>query len=199
MRSPLTLSSESGDAGSSVQNVGFVGPLPPVQAISPLSLGPLSVLTAGLPTNHGGGFPTSYPAAIEHESTILVVDDDPFVRCCVSAALEEAGHRVLQASSGEDAIRLAKDGSERIDLILTDVVMPNMKGDQVAEAVLETIPSAKILLMSGYSESDVLRLWTKKFNASMLPKPFSMRYLLGRVAEILRGDGPDRPPFNTYA
>ena len=88
-------------------------------------------------------------------ATILVVEDEPPLREVVRRILTEAGHEVLVASGGEEALEVVRDHPERIDLLLSDMVMPGMLGHQLAERLQELRPDIGVLYMSGFSESVV--------------------------------------------
>ncbi|HMH75900.1 MAG TPA: response regulator, partial [Candidatus Udaeobacter sp.] len=83
--------------------------------------------------------------------TILVVDDDPWVRVLARDVLAGEGYRVLEASDGQDAIRVAAEHPGPIHLLLTDVVMPQMSGPELAKRLVRSRPETKILCMSGYT------------------------------------------------
>lgn len=112
---------------------------------------------------------------------VLVVDDEPTVRKLVSAILASAGYAVILADSGESAIRLfAKRGSE-ITLLLTDVVAPGMSGPELAKHLTEASPHLKVLYMSGYYDSMVVRRFVLERGYPLLPKPFTAEKLLEAV------------------
>ena len=122
--------------------------------------------------------------------TILVVDDEEDIRTIVRQILAADGYTVLDAEDPHKALRLA--GQQHVDLLLTDVVMPLMRGTELAQRLLAVVPTAKVLLMSAYKVAEI--------TASGLPfltKPFTPDALLGRVRDLLR-DGPSpfsrRPP-----
>ena len=121
--------------------------------------------------------------------TLLVVDDDPDVRDLTAEILRERGYRILEAGSGEEAVRLAADYPRTIHLLLTDVLMPRMDGPTLAEMLRERRPELKVLFMTGYSgrslsaEDGELPSGTE-----VLAKPFTFDDLTGRVRSVL---GPD--------
>ena len=116
--------------------------------------------------------------------TILVVEDDASVATVVSGILRDRGYTVLEAREGEAALALLeKPGVARIDLLLTDVVMPRMSGPELAARLRERRPELKVLCMSGY-ESDGTQAW----RFEVLKKPFSPDELAERVRDVL-----DRP------
>ena len=122
--------------------------------------------------------------------TILLVDDEDDVRLVVRRMLEAKGYVVLDARDGHHALRIA--GREPIDLLLTDVVMPLMRGTELARRVRALVPSAKVLLMSAYKIAEITE--------SQLPfiaKPFTPEALTEKVGQLLRPSGSPftrRPP-----
>jgi CheY-like chemotaxis protein len=117
--------------------------------------------------------------------TILVVDDDAWVRVLARDVLAGEGYRVLEASDGQDAIRVAAEHPGPIHLLLTDVVMPGMSGPQVAEKLLERNPTLKILFTSGYAEDAIDSHGVLSPGAAFLGKPFSAAELAGKLRELL--------------
>jgi PAS domain S-box-containing protein len=121
----------------------------------------------------------------EHGSeTIMLVEDDERVRDLVKLMLEEKGYRVVAAGGAEEAERLC---SEEVDLLLTDVVMPEVNGRVLAERLSAAAPSMRILFMSGYSDEAVYRHGEISPNASFIEKPFTDRTLARKVREVLDG------------
>jgi two-component system, cell cycle sensor histidine kinase and response regulator CckA len=122
-------------------------------------------------------------AAAEHGSeTIMVVEDDESVRDLVRIMLETKGYNVLAAAGAEEAERLCTD---EVDLLLTDVVMPEVNGRALAERLALTSPSMRILFMSGYSDEAVYRHGEISPNAAFIEKPFTDRTLARKVREVL--------------
>jgi two-component system cell cycle sensor histidine kinase/response regulator CckA len=132
--------------------------------------------------------------------TILLVEDEPAVRQVTREALEMGGYRVLEADGPAAAEHIASDGTTEIDLLLTDVVMPGMNGPELARQVCESRPGLVTLFMTGYAESEVLRLATKDSTQRHIQKPFAVSGLLSRVADALatrwnRSDGVQAPQY----
>jgi CheY-like chemotaxis protein len=127
------------------------------------------------------------PAPSGHE-TILFVEDEGSVRQLVSAFLESRGYRVLVAADGVAATQAAHSHKDKIDLLLTDVVMPKLGGRELAEDLRRTIPSLKVLFLSGYIGGPVLHPSVHESGTAYVQKPFSMRLLATRIREVL--DGP---------
>jgi len=116
--------------------------------------------------------------------TILLVEDEREVRALVCDVLSDRGYRVLMADGPVEALRLASGTSEPIDLLVTDVVMPDMNGLALAERLLVDRPEMKVLYMTGYSNEVVLAHGTPQAGA-LIEKPFTPRELAGRVREAL--------------
>jgi len=133
-------------------------------------------------------------------TTILLVEDEPAVREVTREALEMGGYRVLEASGPREAARIANDQSARIDLLLTDVVMPEMSGPELARHICKSRPAMVIVFMSGYSESEVVHTAAHGVAHAHIQKPFTMHSLLSRVAQALAtkwnaGNSPRPPQF----
>jgi DNA-binding response OmpR family regulator len=113
--------------------------------------------------------------------TILVVDDEDDIRTVVRQMLTADGYLVLDAEDPNQALRLA--GQQHVDLLLTDVVMPLMRGTELAQRLLAVVPSAKVLLMSAYKVAEIAAS-----GHPFLAKPFTPDVLRERVREILRDE-----------
>jgi CheY-like chemotaxis protein len=109
--------------------------------------------------------------------TILVVEDQASLREVVARMLREAGYTVIETSDPEEAVQISRDHPKAIDLLLTDVIMPNITGPQLALRVLADRPKLKVLYMSGYPGQTV--------SPSLLLKPFSPQALAARIREVL--------------
>ncbi|MCK4559233.1 MAG: PAS domain S-box protein [Calditrichia bacterium] len=122
---------------------------------------------------------------------ILVVEDDHDVRYFASFALRNLGYTVLEAKSGKEALDLAKhyisseNGSENIDLMITDLIMPGMNGKVVAEKIVKLSDSIKIIYTSGYSEESINGENIVFDEAKFLQKPFTIKMLAEKVKKIL--------------
>ena len=118
-------------------------------------------------------------------ATILLVEDEMAVRNVTREALEMGGYRVLAADGAAAATHIARDAATSIDLLLTDVVMPGMNGPDLARLVRELRPELVTLFMTGYADSDVLRLAALEGPHKHIQKPFTVHSLLARVADAL--------------
>jgi hypothetical protein len=119
-------------------------------------------------------------------ATILLLEDDVTVQQLVSTMLKGAGYRVLAASTPADALRICAELTTHIDLLLTDMVLPEGDGVSVAEQAVALRPTLKVMFMSGYTEHPVLQ--SPSFNRSVpfLQKPFTKAQLTGKVREALQ-------------
>ena len=119
--------------------------------------------------------------------TILLVEDEPAVRRLVSQMLLRTGYTVLEAANGPEAIVLIAQCRDRIDLLLTDIVMPSMSGGELAERLSQDYPYMRVLFTSGYMDDSVVNEVVTR-GAQFLPKPFSPEALVRKVRDVL-----DRP------
>jgi CheY-like chemotaxis protein len=124
-------------------------------------------------------------AALRGSETVLLVEDQVAVRQFSRAVLESRGYRVLQASSGPDAIELAGQYPGVIHLLLTDVVLPSMNGRVLADALKMARPEIKVLYTSGYPDEIVGRHGVLDGGVAYLPKPFTPDLLAAKVREVL--------------
>jgi CheY-like chemotaxis protein len=120
----------------------------------------------------------------DDQSSILVVEDDEGVRELVRTVLVDEGYRVYEAASGRQALELLGADATRIDLILTDVVMPDINGPDFVSR-LDGLSPPRVMFMSGYADSQLVDRGLNDRSVSILQKPFSPDDLLARVAEAL--------------
>lgn len=116
---------------------------------------------------------------------ILVVEDEPVVRSLAQRGLEAAGYRVFQAPNGTAALQFLASEAGAVDLVLTDVVMPNMNGQQLAEAITQRYPDLPVLFMSGYGGDDIMRRGLLTADAPLVQKPFTLEVLARAVRQRL--------------
>jgi len=125
------------------------------------------------------------PLAAVGVETILLAEDEEPLRTLTAKLLERYGYVVIAATSAHEALRIAADNSRRIDLLLTDLIMPELSGAAVAERVSEIVPGVKILFMSGYADDMVVRDGILAPGAAFLEKPFSATDLAAKVRATL--------------
>jgi DNA-binding NtrC family response regulator len=125
------------------------------------------------------------PASPENQ-TILLVDDEHAVRLIVLKILKRAKYNVIEAASGEEALKLADAHKGAIDLVVTDMFMPGMRGPEVIENLMVKRPGLRVLFMSGYADHDPKS--GVPFGAHFLGKPFSANELAAAVESALRSN-----------
>ena len=117
--------------------------------------------------------------------TILIVEDDDALRTVACRSLVQCGYEVLEASDGQEALRLCAQHDGRIHLVVSDMVMPEMSGSELAELIAESFPEVRVLLMSGYTRDEAARRGIASERYSFLEKPFTPTKLAARVRELL--------------
>jgi CheY-like chemotaxis protein len=117
--------------------------------------------------------------------TILLVEDERDVRALVRQVLQERGYRVVEASGPREALDLAGDGTRPIDLLLTDVIMPQMTGRVLADLVTAEQPALPVLFMSGYADSAAVDQGLLQRGRAYLQKPFTPVQLARVVRRVL--------------
>ncbi|WP_135079363.1 PAS domain-containing sensor histidine kinase [Terasakiella sp. SH-1] len=118
-------------------------------------------------------------------ATILLVEDEDPVRLFGARALSAKGYEVLEAASGDLAWEIVKSKGHQIDLVITDVVMPGMKGPDLVELVHERFPKIKVIFMSGYAEDVIPEGIENDPTLHFLPKPFKLKDLAFKVKDVL--------------
>lgn len=130
------------------------------------------------------------PASAPGQETILVVEDNPQVRMIAERTLSQLGYVVQVATDGEKALAWLADSGIVPDLLLTDVVMPKMSGQQLAEQVCKAHPKVKVLFISGYSEKIIVQHGVLNAGIELLQKPFHPQALAERVRHLLGEKAP---------
>src|SRR5204862_2149088 len=120
--------------------------------------------------------------------TVMLVEDEDPVRIFGARALRNKGYKVLEAKSGEAALELIQTADGPIDLLITDVVMPNMDGPALVREVREIHPDMKVIFISGYTEDAFRQRLDTDSDIHFLPKPFSLKQLAGKVKEVISGE-----------
>jgi CheY-like chemotaxis protein len=127
------------------------------------------------------------------KETILLVDDEKSLRKLGKRVLSAAGYRVLEASDGAMALRVAAEEVGEIDLVLTDVEMPTLGGRGMVDELHELSPGLRVLFMSGYTDNEILRRGIRTSETEFLQKPFTAEALCAAVRSVLS------KPFTTTA
>jgi len=121
--------------------------------------------------------------------TVLLVEDEDPVRLFSARALRNKGYKVVEARSGEAALDIITAGQERIDLLISDVVMPRMDGPSLIKEVRRLHPEMKVIFISGYAEDAFRNRLGNDSDIHFLPKPFSLKQLAGKVKEVMLAGG----------
>ncbi|PYO40978.1 MAG: hybrid sensor histidine kinase/response regulator [Gemmatimonadetes bacterium] len=123
-------------------------------------------------------------SALDGSETVLVAEDEEAVRLIIAKALEARGYRVLSARDGTEALELAA-GHGRIDLLVTDVVMPDMNGRELSRRFTEARPNLRTLYLSGYTDDAMLHRGVLQEGVAFLQKPFSLGALARKVRDVI--------------
>jgi signal transduction histidine kinase len=134
--------------------------------------------------------PAQEPEANGHGEVVLVVEDEDGIREVARRVLERRGYEVLTASSGPEALKLVDEYDGPIDLLITDVIMPQMMGQELASEFAEVRPGTPIMYMSGYAQPLVASGQGLPDDVILIEKPFTERSLLAKVHEALIATGP---------
>jgi signal transduction histidine kinase/ActR/RegA family two-component response regulator len=126
--------------------------------------------------------------SLQGEERILVVEDDDAVRRMTRQFLEIRGYTVIEAMSAANAIQFVESDDETIDLVLTDVVMPGMKGRELVERLAKLRPALRVLYMSAHTEDDAINIGILSPGTAFIGKPFSPDELAGKVRDVLIGN-----------
>jgi two-component system, cell cycle sensor histidine kinase and response regulator CckA len=127
----------------------------------------------------------NYNESLGSPRTILAVDDDQAVVDLMSTALRAADYRVLTAAGGREAIEVFENSGGRVDLLVTDVIMPHLTGPVLAERLRARQPDLPVLFVSGFHDADLVHRFVIQKGYSLLPKPFRVEALLRVVSEQL--------------
>lgn len=119
------------------------------------------------------------------QETILLVEDNLHVRELTNQILQDKGYAVLSASNGKEALALIQQEKSTIDLLLTDVIMPEMNGSDLYKKTLEICPEVKILYMSGYTNNIISQQGILDQGLNFINKPFTKRELTTKISSIL--------------
>ncbi len=117
--------------------------------------------------------------------TVLVVEDDPAVRSTLSRILTRLGYAVLEAGHGGEAMRISAEHGGPIDLVISDVMMPEMSGKEFIDRFSVTRPRSRVLFMSGYADDEVARMGLISGKEAFIEKPFTVEQITAKVRDVL--------------
>jgi two-component system cell cycle sensor histidine kinase/response regulator CckA len=140
---------------------------------------------AGKRVRREANMSSTTPPAPRGVATILLVEDEDAVRKLLRSLLEADGYRVLDAPSGPDALAICQNETEPIDLLVSDVIMPIIGGQALAEALVQRFPSLRVLFVSGYTDEVIVRSGVLQGRVTVLQKPFNTAALRELVRDIL--------------
>ena len=118
------------------------------------------------------------------ETILLVEDEEPLRRLCTEF-LEQLGYKLLSAPNGREALTMVKGYPDKIHLLITDVLMPELPGPELAEAVLALRPDIKVIFISGYADGSLAPNGVLKPGTVLVRKPFTIRALTATLREVL--------------
>jgi PAS domain S-box-containing protein len=137
-------------------------------------------------TDSGSSGPTPVPGLRRRGSeTVLIVEDEPGLRALARRLLEAKGYTVLEARNGDEALEICESAGQRIDLVLTDVIMPGLNVRTMVERLSGSCAGVKVLFMSGYTDDDIMRSGLADPHVAFLQKPFTPQSLVAKVQEVL--------------
>jgi CheY-like chemotaxis protein len=122
---------------------------------------------------------------LKGNEVILVVEDSQEVRSFTCETLQSLGYQVYEAPDGIEALEVINAIDQRIDLLISDVIMPRMSGKELASKVTEKLPDTKVLFTSGYSDSQIAHDGVLKSGLNFLQKPYSIKKLATKVRQVL--------------
>jgi signal transduction histidine kinase/CheY-like chemotaxis protein len=117
--------------------------------------------------------------------TVLVAEDDSDVKKLIKDVLIKYGYTVMEAADGEEAVKVFMDNRDKIDILVFDMIMPKMKGDEAYKEILKISPEIKVIFMSGYTEEIIYRKGVLEKGLSVVSKPVSPHEILTRIREVL--------------
>lgn len=142
---------------------------------------------AETPEETAGAAPAAEPPPVRTRERVLLVEDEDLIRGLAQQILVDRGYRVSAAANAAEALEVAGRTPEEFDLLLTDIVMPGLPGNDLAQRLLHLYPKLRVLYMSGYSDSSIFRYGVTQERAAFLQKPFSADVLERRVRDLLDG------------
>jgi DNA-binding NtrC family response regulator len=127
-------------------------------------------------------------AAAGGSETVLLVEDEESVRELVRDTLVSRGYKVIEAENGEAGLKVSNEYKARIEMLITDVVMPGMGGRELAQKVSAARPEIKVLFLSGYTEDAIIHEGVLEPGTAFLQKPFTLQTLSRKVRDVLHGE-----------
>lgn len=118
------------------------------------------------------------------DSTVLLVEDEEPVRNFAARALRNKGYTVLEADCGEQAIEVIEEHGDKLDVIVSDVIMPGMNGPEMIKKIVPDHPNVKIIFISGYAEDAFTDSFGDDYEFNFLPKPFTLKQLVAKIKEV---------------
>jgi CheY-like chemotaxis protein len=134
-------------------------------------------------------FTTDIEEAEGQGETILLVEDDDALRESIFTYLNLHGYKVLEASNGAEALSIANQHAESIQVLITDMILPKMRGEEVAQEVAKVFPQAVTLYMSGYTDRELIDYDPASSTVGFLQKPFALHTLLQKLREMIAARG----------
>jgi DNA-binding NtrC family response regulator len=123
---------------------------------------------------------------LDGNERIIIIEDDEALRKIIVRTLEKYGYEVFAARSGKEAMELfSSDGQKKFDLLITDVIMPEMSGKDAADRFVEMFPGLKVIFISGYTDSIIVNHGIKNGERVFLQKPFSPEEIARKVRDTL--------------
>jgi len=127
-------------------------------------------------------------ALLQGNETILIVEDDRDVIEITKTFIGNSGYKVLTATNAVDAINVCKNYKDKIDLIISDVIMPGMNSNQFIDQLVKITPKSKLLFVSGYTDEAIASHGVLSTDVAFLPKPFSLEGINQKIREVLNSD-----------
>ena len=122
----------------------------------------------------------------DDNKTVMIVDDEPEIRKLVGAMVAQFGYHVLTADSGEHAVTLFRKHHQPVELLITDVVAPGMSGPMLADRLTALQPDLKVLYISGYDNTHVVKKYVVEKGHALLSKPFTLDMLREKMNALLQ-------------
>ncbi|NIS37710.1 response regulator [Candidatus Saccharibacteria bacterium] len=122
---------------------------------------------------------------IEGEGTILIIDDEKYLREVFKSMIKLMGYNFIEAANGKEAVEVYKANKDRVDLVILDYAMPGLNGKQTYYLLKKLNPNIRVILCTGYSEQKKIWELTRHENVEFLPKPFTIETLSKRIHSLL--------------